>query len=446
MKILFILPEYGSDVRGGIATYYSHLLPTLVRFGACIHVVVTSGQKGCPSAGGEGITVTALDDRAVVNAKRQLVQFAAIPSIHHLLAVAYAAWESAGRGEGFDVVETTDFGLTFVPWLASPDGPPVIVQLHGSSGQVDYHDPMNGQELSGLVLRLFESALLGRADEIQSYGRSNALEWSNRLGRSVEHIWPAWRSEALALEELTTDFELEDCGLVIGRIQSWKGPDVLCSANALLGERAPTIMWVGRDNSYLSIHQSMAAHLSAAFPEYWGHTVRPLGELSRDKIAEMLRVVKFVIVPSKWDTFNLSAVEAMRTGKVVICSEGAGVVDLIEDGKNGFRFPSGNAERLADLIAKVDSMTSLQRDAIGALARETIKSMLDADGIAALRMERYSNLAAAGPNRKANLWCRDLGTSNSDILPFGLLDQIPLRPMVAQIATRTLTKIRKMLG
>ncbi len=443
MNLLFVLPEYGPNVAGGIATYYLHLLPALVRLGARVHVCVTSDRSGYSTDELDGINIFSVDDGAVVKAKSQLAQFSPVPSVQHLLAVAYAAWHKSERGIKFDVVETTDFGLTFAPWLDAPDGPPVIVQLHGSSGQVDFHDPIAGQHLSGLVLRLLEAALLGRADELQSYGASNALEWRERLCRPVEHIWPAWSSKAVISATPASDFDLTRCGLVIGRIQSWKGPDVLCRACALLGERAPEILWIGRDNPYLNSDQSMAAFLEATYPTQWGHSVISIGERPRNAVVDMLGAAKFVVVPSKWDTFNLAAVEAMCAGKVLICSDGAGSADLIDDGISGFRFPNGDVDRLAGLIAKVDAMSPAARELIGVKAREKIERTLAAGDIAAVRMERYAKLAMSSSKRRANLWGSKLGVAESVALPFGFLNQVPLRPMVAHVAKRMLNKLRK---
>jgi hypothetical protein len=62
--------------------------------------------------------------------------------------------------------------------------------------------------LSGLALRLLEAALLGRADELQNCGASNALEWSHRLCRPVEHIWPAWNSKIAIPETPPPHFDL----------------------------------------------------------------------------------------------------------------------------------------------------------------------------------------------------------------------------------------------
>ena len=447
MRLLFVLPEYGSEVLGGIATYYAHLLPALARLGAHVHVCgPSSGGRGGSGHDSNGVTFIPVDDNNVASASVQFSRLIPLPEVRHMIASAYAAWETCMRGDGFDVVETTDYGLTFAPWLATAGGPPVIVQLHGSSGQVYRHDPIFGQEFSGLVTRLFEDALLGRADELQAYGLPNAMEWSGRLSRSVEHIWPAWRHDAVVGKPPRTDLDLPRCGLVIGRIQNWKGPDVLCEACALLGARAPKILWVGRSNPYRSLNQSMEAHLAAAYPEQWGSTVRPIGEFPRESVAGMLNAAKFFVVPSKWDTFNLAAVEAMWAGKTVICSEGAGAAGLIEHGRNGFRFPSGDAARLAGLIETVAAMKPNELKTIGARARATVVNTLATDAIPTMRLNHYAKVAARGSGRAANLWDDRLDIADNRSSELAFLEQLPYRPLLAHVVKRTWSKLGKVLG
>jgi glycosyltransferase involved in cell wall biosynthesis len=446
MRLLFVLPEYGLEVHGGIATYYSHLLPALVRLGASVYVCAPSGRRGSTSHDSNGVTFIPVDDDTVASASAKFSRLIPVPAVYHMIAFAYAAWETCAKGNGFDIVETTDYGLTFTPWLAAAGDPPVIVQLHGSSGQVYHHDPIHGQELAGLVARLFEDALLGRADELQAYGMPNALEWSGRLNRCVEHIWPFWSHNGVACTTPQTDLDLRRCGLTIGRIQNWKGPDILCKAHALLGGRAPTIFWVGRDSPYRATDQSTAAHLAAAYPDQWGSTVRPIGEFPRESVAAMLNAAKFVIVPSKWDTFNLAAVEAMGAGKTIICSEGAGAAGLIEHGKNGFRFPAGDAARLAGLIETITAMKPNELEAIGARAKATVVSTLATDAIPIARLKHYTEIAARGSGRKVNMWDDKLDISDSRSSEFAFLEHLPYMPLLAHVIKRTWKKVRKSAG
>lgn len=447
MRILYVLPEYGPGVRGGIATYYAHLLPAIVKAGCQVDVCVASESPPGVTVDrrDDGIRVTFIPPDKLRAASEKVHHFAVSPGLRHSLAQAYVAWEACAGGSAYDVVETTDFAMMFVPWLANGGGPPVVVQLHGSSGQVDYYDPISGYELSGLLARLLEAALLGRAEELQSYGAPNGREWSRLLGRHVEHIWPAW-CPIETTERAPPGLDLKRSGIAVGRIQSWKGPEVLCRAVALLGDHAPNILWVGRDNPYRSPDRPMSAHLGRTYPAVWGEKVIPAGEHSREVVAAMQRAARFVVIPSNWDTFNLAAVEGMSAGKVVICSDGAGAAELIEHGVNGFRFPAKDSRALADLIVRVDEMSDAEREAMGARGQATIADKLAVETIAARRIDRYRTLKAQGTRRQQSLWGDSIFAPTVVNSPFGFLNELPLKRILRHAVWRMFNKSWEMLG
>lgn len=448
MKLLFVLPEFGPATRGGIATFYAHLLPALRSAGCAVDVCVTD-PDAVPSTDG-GINVVRPSTEAVQRARGRLRHFAGTPGVLHLLALAVAAWEACGRGAGYDVVETTDYGLAFAPWVATGDGPPVVVQLHGSSGQVDYHDPIAGQELSGLVTRLLETALLGRAEELQAYGSPNQAGWSALLGRPVELIPPTWRptpSSSGALPSVSPAAAgVERGGLVVGRIQVWKGPETLCRAAELLEARAPRVLWAGRDNPYRDLRRSMSAHLGASFPSVWGRSIVPIGEHPRDAVAALQAAARFTVVPSDWDTFNLAAAESLAAGSVVICSEGAGAADVIEHGVSGLRFAAGDAPALAELLERAASMPEAERRAMGAHARDAVASQLSVDATLPRRLEGYRRVSAGGARRASSAWTDGLFAPSAAMPELAFLEQVPMRAMMRQVVMRTLDKSRRVFG
>jgi glycosyltransferase involved in cell wall biosynthesis len=442
MKLLFVLPEFGVDVRGGVATYYRHLIPALQRAGCTVDVCLAPQREITgPSAGSDGVAVRLIDRAEVERAAARYVHLAAVPGLRSAVATAFAAWESCAGGRGYDIVEVTDWGSLYVPWLLAASTPPVIVQLHGSGGQVDYYDPFEGAELSGMMLRLLETALLGRADELQAYGRPNAAEWSRLLNRPVQHIWPAWSAATVA--PVAADIPAGAFGVVAGRIQSWKGPEVLCQAVARLGAAAPEIRWIGSDHPFRRLDRSLSDHLRQTYPDVWGKRVVPLGEMSPARTAAMQRSARFVVVPSIWDTFNLTAAEAMGAGKVVICSEGAGAAGLIEHGRNGFRFPVGDAASLAELLVQVTRLSPSERDLIGGRAKETVTRELDVDAVAARRVERFRRLKEAPRSPRGNHpWLDNIFAASADRPAFAFLKDVPLRILVRHMTSRIIDRLR----
>lgn len=268
MKLLFVLPEFGPNGRGGIATFYHHLIPGLVRAGCKVDICVSGPDLGEAVSDKKSCRIFVTDSALIKRNADQLSHLAPVPAVRSALATAFAAWERCDRGAGYDIVEVTDWGMLYAPWLASTSRPRVVVQLHGSNGQVDFYDPLEGAELAGLTTRLVEAALFGRADELQTTGPRNAESWTNLLDRPVHHIWPAWSVE-LGRAQNPSARQSDQYGIAVGRIQSWKGPDVLCKAAALLGSSAPEIRWVGRDHPYRRLGQSFSEYLKKTYPTVW---------------------------------------------------------------------------------------------------------------------------------------------------------------------------------
>ncbi|MBD2501514.1 glycosyltransferase family 4 protein [Anabaena azotica] len=441
MRLLFIIPEYPPYSAGGISTFYRHILPELSKQGHQIHVLVGSAfTSKQPSYELDGVTVEFLDSNVVASNLAKFNRYQAIPEFQRHLAAAWTAWEQVNGGRGYDLVETTDWGMLFAPWMISPESPPTVVQLHASIGQIDFHDPQVDSQLQGNLVRLLELTLLSVADELQTYSHSNAQAWKKLTGRDVNNIPPAmpFISDIQASEKSSH-------GLVVGRVQYWKGTTILCEALQLLGEKAPIIEWVGRDTTYRDFNTSMAGYLKQTYPDIWGNKVQPLGTFSPEETCQLQAKANFILVPSIWDVFNYTCVEGMAQGKVVLCSQGAGAADLITNEVNGLTFLAGHAQSLANSLDTLLSWSQAKREEVGKVAQETIKTRLNPQFIAQKRLEVYEKLVNHGRYSIApNSWLIDAVSPQKPLdKPLGFLDRLPLRELANYLLERSLKKFGK---
>jgi glycosyltransferase involved in cell wall biosynthesis len=445
MKILFIIPEYPPHYGGGISTFYRDILPVIASKGHQVDILVGSAfTSKLPSYEKDGIKVDCLDTDLVNSYLHKFNRYKAIPEFQRHLAAAWSAWEQTDRGAGYDLVEVTDWGMLFVPWIASLDSPPTIVQLHGSIGQIDFRDPLLYLQMQSNLVRLIEVGLLAVADELQTYSRANAQEWMQLTRSDVTYIPPA-----LEILSNTHPSEQSINGLVVGRIQYWKGVTVLCEALRLMGENAPTIEWIGRDTIYGESATSMSDYLAKTYPDIWGIKVKPMGTFSPKETLQRQAMAKFIIVPSVWDVFNYTCVEGMAQGKVVLCSEGAGAAGLIRNGINGLTFKANDPQSLATCIETVMSWSASKLDEVGSIAKETINEKLAPELIAQKRIEAYKDLINRGKYPvKPNQWLVDAVSPQKKLdTPLAFLDRLPLRELVNYIINRSLTKaLRKKLN
>lgn len=85
------------------------------------------------------------------------------------------------------------------------------------------------------------------------------------------------------------------------------------------------------------------------------HAVRFLGEIPNSDVLQEMSKAQFFVMPSVREGFGIVYLEAMACGCVVIGTEGEGIADLVESGKNGFLVPPDNAEAIAQVIERCDA-------------------------------------------------------------------------------------------
>ncbi|MBC1225148.1 glycosyltransferase [Nostoc sp. UCD121] len=441
MRLLFIIPEYPPHSGGGIATFYSNTLPEIVAQGHQVDVLVGSAfTSKLPNYQKDGVNVEFLNDNLISSNLYKFNRYQAIPEFQRHLAAAWTAWEQVNKGQGYDLVETTDWGMLFAPWIISPESPPTVVQLHASIGQIDFHDPQVDSQLQGNLVRLLEVNLLSVADQLQTYSQSNAQAWKQLIGRDVSYIPPA-----MPLVPNIQPFKKSAHGLVVGRIQYWKGTTIVCEALRLLGEKAPIIDWIGRDTTYRDSNTSMASYLAQTYPDIWGNKTQPLGTFSPEETRQLQAMAKFIIVPSIWDVFNYTCVEGMAQGQTVLCSLGAGAADLITDEVNGLTFTAGDAQSLANRLDILLSWSQGKQEKIGKAAQETIETFLNPKLIAQQRLEVYEKLIKHGKHSVSpNSWLIEAVSPQKPLeKPLAFLDYLPLRELANYLLERSLKKLVK---
>lgn len=131
--------------------------------------------------------------------------------------------------------------------------------------------------------------------------------------------------------------------LFVGRLTPVKGLRVLleafAAAHANLPDLALTIVGDGDDRVHL---ERLAAPM--------GEAVRFLGYQSQQGVADALADADALVLPSFAEGLPVVLMEALAAGKPVICTQLAGVGELVENGVSGFIVPAGDVESLATRI------------------------------------------------------------------------------------------------
>jgi glycosyltransferase involved in cell wall biosynthesis len=446
VRILFVIPEFPPHRAGGIARHYALLAGALAEAGATVSVLVTSPFSefsAYVTAAGVPVSFVALS--AVERHAARLPHLGAAPLFRRWIAAGLAAGEIvAANGQAFDIIETTDFGLIFPALLALRNRPPVVVKMHGSLGQISEYQPVPPHSsLDYALARVTEESLLPLAEGLHAYSPANAEEWAARLGTAVDFIDPP-----LTLPEAIERTPSEFSGLVTGRVQTWKGPDVLCRAIEGLQQRAPDdmkIAWVGRDTMSAPDGGSLSAWLSQRYPAIWGSRVVPIGEEPFDAVERRRASVRYVVVPSLWDTFNYTLAESMAAANVVVGSTGAGASYLIDPGVNGFACAAGDAEALGETLLEAHHTGPDRRTNIGHCARETIAHHLAPDIVAANTLAAMQRAVSRGKQvRQPGPWLREFYMPSNEVASGqAFLENVAITDLTRHLGQRLARKVFK---
>jgi glycosyltransferase involved in cell wall biosynthesis len=151
------------------------------------------------------------------------------------------------------------------------------------------------------------------------------------------------------LPNFVTDREPSYAGehfLFVGRLENGKAPDLLVEAYIQAQENnedLPPLEIAGKGKMKEELEEK----------SYDLEKVTVHGYVSEEKLEELYRNSKAVVIPSRWRENNpLVALEAKAYGSALIVSDCGGLPELVEEGETGFIFRSEHVEGLKEKLSQ----------------------------------------------------------------------------------------------
>ena len=138
----------------------------------------------------------------------------------------------------------------------------------------------------------------------------------------------------------------------LGRIQEYKGLDQVIQALPFF----PKVLFIvmGEDSGDKQRLQNLAKHLKVESQVIF------LGKVSEKEKLQYLDFSEIFILPSKWEAFGISIVEAMARGNAIISSETEGGKFLVKK-ENGFTYEFGNLQELRKKLSILINNNKLRK-------------------------------------------------------------------------------------
>lgn len=351
LNLALIVPEFPPDTIGGGGPVFASLASALVKRGVRVRVL-TSSTYGGPRGNDDdyGFPILRIPQfRHFTSQFRTYMPPLPLPltRIPHFL-------------RGSDVYHLHGYGTAFIDVVFNLFVPArrAVFTTHG----FPHTAPRSGGLLRtsyALYDRAFGSRILRRSARLTAVSSLLARETEAYAHRNVEVIpngFVGIEPDSAIKPALEIEIEKGPYLLGVGRIEELKGFDYTIRALAALRNDYPALRFVvaGADNGRQESLRELARDFGV------DDAVSFVGPLERGQLAHLYRRAASVVVSSKTESFSLVTLEALAAGVPCVASAVGGILDIIEDGTNGFLFPSGDVAALVDRLRRVLSSEELR--------------------------------------------------------------------------------------
>jgi glycogen(starch) synthase len=430
MKHLILCREYPPSPypAGGIGTYVHHIARLLAEAGETVHVI---GQLW---AGAPDRVQHLIDGRLVVHrvsldepvpvAENTRDPVLATQTLDGLLrsdspwqAFAWQAGllaEAIVEQEHIDLVEAQEFEaplyffqLRRALGLGPAHRPACLVQLHSPTEFIFRHNGWDLGRADFLTTKRLEDYSIRAADALlcpSAYlARQAETHYDLDAGRINVIPLPIGDTPLVARDEAAWG---NDTFCYVGRLEPRKGVlEFVDAAVEVAREHARVrFEFVGSDTSLsgtggVSVGQVIKQRIPLELADrFVFHGPQP-----RERLPEILGTACAAVVPSRWENFPNTCVEAMCTGLPVVASPNGGMVEMVDDGRTGWLSQGSAPEDLALALRRALATPPAERATMGAAARKAVECLCDNTVTVQRHRALRAAIARAGADRSLAL-------------------------------------------
>lgn len=428
MKHLILCREYppAPIPAGGIGTYVYHIARLLASAGETVHVIgqLWSGapkevESLCdgrlilhrvPVGSAESMRLC----RSISSERRQELSglhISRFPPQSFAWQAGLLA-EKLVEEEGIDVIEAQEyeaplyyFQLRRSLGRGPKRTPPCFVHLHSPTQIIVQHNDADPFHPYFLTAGRLEAHSIGAADGLLCPSRYLARQAERHFGLHPDSV------EVIPLpigdnEFLDRDGETWEKGSIIyvGRMEGRKGILEWIDAAVSVAPHYPdaTFDFIGA-NCLATERVSGTQIVESRIPRDLKPRFRFRGAQDRSMLSHYLRQACMAVVPSRWENFPNTCVEAMCSGLPVIASPEGGMAEMIRDGENGWLASGSHPEELAEALRRALNTRPEERALMGRNAAKDIRRICDNQETLGRHLEFRSRLIRQGSQRSLHL-------------------------------------------
>lgn len=394
MHIGFITPESPYDPKrgGGIAAYLRALIPSLLEAGHRVTIIANSQAPATQGLYGKQLRLVHIrlpNLHWYLSKLRPSARSAVLPirQIEWSLRF-YQVAKYIFEYDPVDVLESTETGSLL---LANVPIAPLIIRLHGSDfvfRKYTGERMLLGSRINSYIEQytLRHAHLLSAPSQFQAREMALLLGYTNKPIEVVPNPLFAELAQAAMVRKVNKIDAIRPSILYTGRIAPVKGSIVLFAAIKKLQGILPNMHFIlagpwqmVESPEDMGIMGDSSANTSS---------VALLGHVEWPKLIDLYRNSNIFVMPSLYETFGISCIEAMAFGLPVIATTAGALAELVDDGVTGLCVPPNDALALAEAVLQLVRDPSL-RQRLGSIARTRVLNMYTPARIAAQNITLY---------------------------------------------------------
>lgn len=420
MNIWLLTTEYPPDYGGGIGTYTAHAATMLAQAGHRVTVLALGHAAGIEQAANgariirvapPNMTLSLLQRylrRGDANAAFPYNVMSYWPALSYQFAQA-AQQQIAQDGTPPDLIECQDYGalayyllqrkLLGEPWLARTA---ILVHAHSPLWELERANQAPRYKFPNYWTGQMEKWCFVAADGVLCPSRFLAERVQQTFTQPLPlAVLPLpYRSDAPKPSQPTPG-DL----LYVGRLEVRKGVLELIHACARLWADGFDfcLTLVGGDTPFYprgtTVHQFLrqryARELASGRLTILGDSLPPV------ELQQRVARAWAVLVPSLWENFPYTCVEALAAGKIVVASANGGQAEMISGDGDGFVFAWQHTGDFERTLLQVLRLSAAENQAIGQHAATRIRSLTDYATVLPQREAHYRAVIARAQEPRA---------------------------------------------
>jgi len=358
VRICLVSEEYPtfSSGRGGIGTYTFALAQGLSKAGEEVVVISRSEVKE-----------EEYKDGSVLVCRIPPICFS-VPFLHTYLNIfgyslaVHRKLKKVIQEKGSEIVEAPEYGAEAFFFSRTKKRIPLVVRLHTPHIVTEEVTEIKPDSYSRIV-RWMEKETVAHADLVTSPSRSLAELCQDKMQvKKSFSVIPNPIDTSQFIRKGYRDRLSTQVILHVGKFQDLKNTKVLIQALPEVLKRFPQakLRLIGSDtltgprrSSYRQMVEGLAHELGVK------DKVEFSDMIPRKELIEHYQQARLAVIPSLFENFPFTCLEAMSCGCPVIASNVGGLPEMIEDGVSGFLFQPDNKEELAEKIVALLSDPAL---------------------------------------------------------------------------------------